>query len=86
MLKENVDSTSISRSSEKQSTSIQHQNKASIPSASTQDPTHPPILDHRKEGNDFFESARHGVSILHRLSETDKRFRHIAFIISRTTH
>ena len=29
MLKENVDSTSISRSSEKQSTSIQHQNKAS---------------------------------------------------------
>ena len=58
MLKESVDSTSISRSSEKQSTSIQHQNKASIPSASTQDPTHPPILDHRKEGNDFFESAR----------------------------
>ena len=54
MLKENVDSTSISRSSEKQSTSIQHQNKAFIPSASTQDPTHPPILDHRKEVNDFF--------------------------------
>ena len=58
MLKENVDGTSISISSEEQSKSIQYQNKGSTSSAPTQDPTHPPTLDHRKEGNDFFESTR----------------------------
>lgn len=58
MLKENVDGTSISISSEEQSKSIQYQNKGFTSSSPTQDPTHPPTLDHRKEGNDFFESTR----------------------------
>lgn len=58
MLKENPQRTSIPETSQEKSKHIQYQNKPSISSASAQDPTRPLILDHHKEGNVFFESAR----------------------------